>query len=109
MEKKTVLRAVMKSIVQKSLVAMISSNVQTGNVLISRGVAVNINTFCPMFLEAKILDQIRFTMQIDGENDCSSDNSDEENCHANATNTVCKPNYFQCADGKSCIPATWQW
>lgn len=49
------------------------------------------------------------SIEIDGEIDCTSDRSDEENCHTNGTNTVCKPNYFQCADGKNCIPATWQW
>lgn len=70
--------------------------------------------FCPLFYFtfSKILIKFTsffFSIEIDGEIDCSSDSSDEDNCHTNGTNTVCKPNYFQCADGKNCIPATWQW
>lgn len=102
----------MKKIVRKFNVVKINSNVRMDSASISLGVVVNFSiNFVHLFMIENI-DQNHiyfFFMRKDGEIDCSTDHSDEDDCHTNSTSTLCKPNYFQCADGKSCIPATWQW
>ena len=45
-------------------------------------------------------------MVCDERYDCS-DGSDEKNC-SEFKSTTCTKNFFQCADGSSCIPLSWK-
>lgn len=99
----------MKRDVQKSHARMINSNAEMDSAFQLHGAVVNTDFYHEIHF-ALANNSFPQHVQLDGEVDCpDGDSSDEENCHTNSTNTICKPNYFQCADGTNCIPSSWQW